>query len=203
MKQYGIGSALLYFRTKYNISQIELAEGIFPRMTISRIEAEKYEYDSLEIETLMSRLGKTTDTYEFLLDMKDYELCELRNEMKRAWKQQDTLELKKFLGKYQSNMPQRSILHQQVSVFYRAVLSKLTGGTKEQLEQELILALSLTKPAYFSARMKKQLYSAMEVMILCELNRRGKLQKDKLNDVMQFMEEFYDVELKNPPIISR
>ena len=71
MKLYGVGNALLHFREKNKISQIQLCEGICSLTTLSRIEIGEREFDSLISEILLSRLGKAASRYEFVLNEED------------------------------------------------------------------------------------------------------------------------------------
>ena len=68
MKLYGIGNALLYYREQKHLSQIQVCEGICPEMTLSRIETGEREFDSMILETLLERIGKTANRFEFVLN---------------------------------------------------------------------------------------------------------------------------------------
>ena len=80
-------------------------------------------------------------------------------------------------------------------------MAKLNGANSNQVEMELLLALAITKKDYFSNSRKRHLYSTMEVMILCELDRLGKLEENRRREIMQFMEAYYDPELKNEVMV--
>lgn len=75
-----VGSVVLYYREKRNLSQTQVCEGICNEMTMSRIETAGREFDSLISETLLERLGKTSNRFEFVLNDEDiYCLSQLPN----------------------------------------------------------------------------------------------------------------------------
>ena len=104
MELYGIGNALFYYREKKGLSQEQVCEGICTRMTISRIETGAREVDSLMSESLLERIGKSANRFEFVLNEEDYHLYILREAIKKAVDEQKPEEAKLNLEEYKKQM---------------------------------------------------------------------------------------------------
>lgn len=132
MKLYGIGNALFYYREQKGLTQAQVCAGICPEMTLSRIETGEREFDSMISETLLERVGKNVNRFEFVLNNGDYILYELRVKIQQYVKAGDLKEAKELISKYTEIMPQNSVLHKQFVMFNEAVISEKEGGERER-----------------------------------------------------------------------
>ena len=195
MKLYGVGNALLYYREKENITQEQLCEGICPIATLCRIETGEREFDSLISDTLLSRLGKTANRFEFVLNEEDYVLYDTREKIENSIKNRNVEEVEHLIEKYEKLMPQNQILHQQFITFYKAMVLK-EKGKKEEVINMLHEAINMTKPDYKENSDNLKLYSVIEIKIIYELFQYEKYEEENLNSLFQYMNRFFDEEEK-------
>lgn len=193
MKLYGIGNALLYFREKEKLSQDEVCNGICPVATLSRIETGNREYDSLITETLMSRIGKTVYKYEFVLDDTDYFYYDLRMKIEKSIKEHMISETERLIHEYEAHMPEDK-LHKQYILLKRFQLGVQKNESQEKLILYLQDAIQITKPDEKSNGNMKQLFSTIEIEIIYQLFLYHVYSEERLDDIIGFMETYYDIE---------
>lgn len=196
MKLYGIGNALLYYREKKHLSQNQVCEGICPEMTLSRIETGEREFDSMISETLLERIGKTANRFEFVLNNDDYVLYELREKVKQYTNEGNVEIAKEYLNRYKNIMPEDVILHEQFVLYYEALLLEKEGGKIEAVLKLLHDAINLTRPDYKDRTFKMILYSIMEINIIYHILIYEDYTEEMLYPVIRFVEEMYDEEKK-------
>ena len=196
MKLYGIGNALLYYREKKGLSQSQVCAGICPEMTLSRIETGEREFDSMISETLLERIGKTANRFEFVLNEKDYRLYELRERIKNYADKKDVRNLREELKSYKNTMPQNSVLHEQFVLYYEAMLLKTENGDVQNILWLLHEAIELTRSDYKEKTAQMILYSSMEIKIIYQLFLYESYTEQMLYSVMRFVNEMYDEEEK-------
>lgn len=195
MKTYNVGKALYDYRVYYKLSQIQLCKGICSTATLSRIESGEREVDSLLAEMLLSRVGKTTDLFECILNEEDYWLSEKRQQISKNIIDKKVDQAEKLLNKYETNMPKNNILHKQFLFLHKAMLLKLKNVIQEKVIAMLHQAINLTRPDYLD-QSKEKLYSFMEIKIIYELFFYESFNESLLSLLLQFMEKYYDMEEK-------
>ena len=201
MELYGVGNALLYFREKNKLSQIQLCEGICSIVTLCRIETGEREYDSLISDTLLGRLGKTANRFEFVLNEEDYRLYEMRNRIEGCKKNKVPEEAEKLLTEYSKIMPEDQPLHLQFLLFKKAMILKLKGSSEEEIKKLLHQAINITRPDFMEKSEKMKLFSFIEVKIIYELFLYEKYEEDKLIPLFRYMDQYYDAEEKERNMI--
>lgn len=194
-----IGKAIFHYRKKYRLSQNLICEGICSTVTLSRMEEGKREYDLYLSHQLLSRIGKTENRFEFVLEEEDYRLQCLRKEIQQSIKERRIKKTEELLHTYKGNMPQNQKLHQQFVQFYDAMLGKLKKEPKDTILEELKQALLLTRPDYKEKKYK--LFSSMEVKIIYELFLYEACSEYLIYSLMNFMDDYYDTEEKNKYMI--
>lgn len=201
MKLYGIGNALLYYREQNHLSQAQVCEGICPEMTLSRIETGEREFDSMISETLLERVGKTANRFEFVLNNEDYTLYELRENIKQHTNDGHVEIARECLIKYKSIMPEDSVLHEQFVLYYEALIMEKENGEIQDILKLLHDAINLTRPDYKERTSKMILYSIMEINIIYHLFIYEDYTEEMLYPVLRFVEEMYDEEEKRDILI--
>lgn len=201
MKLYGIGNALLYYREQKHLSQTQVCEGICPEMTLSRIETGEREFDSMISETLLERIGKTANRFEFVLNEEDYRLYELREKIKHYTNESDIEKTKECLKKYKNIMPENAVLHEQFVLYYEALIIEKENGSIQNVIRLLHEAINLTRPDYKEKTTKMILYSSMEINIIYRLFLYEDYTEEMLYPVIRFIEEMYDKEEKRDLLI--
>lgn len=201
MKLYGIGNALLYYREQNHLSQTQVCEGICPEMTLSRIETGEREFDSMISETLLERVGKTANRFEFVLNNEDYVLYELREKIKQAVNDDKVEIAKECLNKYKNIMPESAVLHEQFVLYYEALVMEKECGEKQEILKLLHNAINLTRPDYKEKTSKTILYSNIEINIIYHLFTYEDYTEEMLSPVFRFVEQMYDEEEKRDILI--
>lgn len=196
MKLYGIGNALLHYREKAKLSQLQLCEGICNEMTISRIETGDREFDSLISETLLERLGKTTNRFEFVLNDEDYECYQLREKIVAAMNDREFEKVKEYIAKYRRDIPTSHILHEQFLLFYEALVMKAENQSEKEIVNLLYKAIGLTRRDFREQATRIRLYSGIEIKIIYELFLYENYSFETLRPLFEFMGEMYDEQMK-------
>jgi transcriptional regulator with XRE-family HTH domain len=148
MENNKIGSAILYFRETYQISQSKLGKGLCSATTLSRIEAGERDVDALLLEALLERLGKTPNQFELILTDFDYVLYQSREEIKKKIEEKNYQEAVSLLNEYEKIAPVKSSVHMQFITTCKALLNELHGGAAEDTIELFMEAISCTVPDF-------------------------------------------------------
>lgn len=109
----GIGKVIQNLREEAGISQEELASGLCSDSTLSRIEWEERVVEQWLVEAILQRLGKSSDKFWTIVNVKDYNILEKRN---RIWENILSMrynEAKEELEDYQRRIDIQDPLHRQ------------------------------------------------------------------------------------------
>ena len=196
MKFYGVGNVLLHYREKKKFTQLQLCEGICNEMLMSRIETGEREFDSLISETLLERLGKTTNRLEFLLNDEDYYYYLLRENIVKALSSEEFDLAKEYISEYRSNIPTNHVLHEQFLLYYEALIMKAEECSVKDIVSCLYQAINLTRADFREQSTRLRLYSGIEIKIIFELFVLENYSYESLGTVFQYIEDVYDVEVK-------
>ncbi|MBQ6844911.1 MAG: hypothetical protein IJO60_09790 [Agathobacter sp.] len=196
MKLYGVGNAVLHYREKSKLGQMQVCEGICNEMTMSRIETGEREFDALISETLLSRLGKTTNRFEFLLNDEDYYYYILRENIENAVEAGKFASAKADIAEYRKNIPDTHDLHEQFLLFYEAMIMKAEEKAIKDIVAHLYKAINLTRVDFLEPTQRLRLYSKFEIQIIYELLLYEGYSEDSMGALFRFVDELYDVEEK-------
>lgn len=203
MENNKIGSAIQYFRETYQISQSKLCRGLCSVATFSRIEAGERDVDSLLLEALLERLGKTPNQFEIILSDVDYILYQNREEVKRQINNKNSETAQGLLIEYEKSAASKGSVHMQFIMNYRALLNELFGGTVEDTVELLKDAISCTVPDFMTSRIKDYYLSNSELNIIIDIIKRlisvGMIEKAKeiLDQVLEYLGEHKLMEENN------
>lgn len=201
MELYGVGNVVLHYREKKKLSQMQVCEGICNEMTMSRIETGEREFDSLLSETLLERLGKTTNRFEFVLNDEDYYYYILRENVIKAIDSGDLGSAKRYISDYRKAMSDTHVLHEQFVLYYEALIMKFENKSKKEIVNCLYKALHLTRSDFKDKTIRMRLYSAIEIRIIYELSIYEDYSYELLSSVFRFVDEVYDEEEKGKVLI--
>lgn len=197
MERKSIGIIIKYYREKYSIPLEDLADGICSAATLFRIEMGERDADSLLAEALLSRLGKSINKIELILDEHDYKLWMIRNEIEKGIKEET--DITDPLEKYKKAMPKEKI-HQQYYTYSCARNKMIDHAPKREVLEKLEEALNITKPQRKGESRKKgqyNLFSFMEVNIIYTIFKRKEIseismeERSRLLEVLDFSMKFY------------
>ena len=196
MKLYGAGNAVLHYREKSKLGQMQVCEGICNEMTMSRIETGEREFDSLISETLLSRLGKTTNRFEFLLNDEDYYYYILRENIEKAVDAGELESAKAYIAEYRNNIPDTHELHEQFLLFYEAMIMKAEDNAMKDIITHLYKSINLTRGDFLEPTQRLRLYSKFEIRIIYELLLYEEYSEESMGSLFRFIDEMYDIEEK-------
>lgn len=201
MQLFGVGIVVLYYREKENLSQMQVCEGICNEMTMSRIETGEREFDSFISETLLERLGKTTNRFEFLLNDEDYHYYILRENIIQAVEAEKLEIARTYIADYRKDMPTNHVLHEQFLLYYEALIMKAEMQSEKEIVTCLYQAINLTRSDFKEPATQMRLYSGIEIKIIYELLLYEKYSYESLTPVFQYIDKMYDDEVKRTILI--
>lgn len=201
MELFGVGNVVLYYREKENLSQMQVCEGICNEMAMSRIETGEREFDSLISETLLERLGKTTNRLEFVLNDEDYYYYNLRENIVKTVEAEEFEFAKAYIADYRKDMPTNHVLHEQFLLYYEALIMKAEMQSRKEIVECLYRAINLTRRDFKEPTAQIRLYSGIEIKIIYELFLYEKYSYETLMPVFQFIGKMYDEEVKRMVLI--
>ena len=201
MKLYGVGNVIFYYREKKKLSQMQVCEGICNEMMMSRIEMGEREFDSLISETLLERIGKTTNRFEFILNDEDYYYYLLREDIIKAVDMGDIELAKEHIMVYRKNIPMNHVLHEQFLLYYEALIMKVEKWTDAEIVACLYQAINLTREDFKEPITQLRLYSSIEIKIIYELFLYENYSYKTLEPVFRYVGEMYDEEVKRELLI--
>lgn len=167
-----IGAAILYFREIHQISQIRLSKGLCSVATLSRIETGERDVDTLLLETLLERLGKTPNEFELILTEQDYLLYQSRVEIKKAINNKNCREAEDILELYERMIDPKNRVHMQFIVNCKALLNELIGGAVETTIDLFMEAIAYTVPDFKVYKIKDYYLSNSELNIIIDAIQR-------------------------------
>lgn len=130
MKVYNILTELRY---KRGITQSKLCYGICSDSEYSRIESGQSLPDYFVLNSLFSRLGKSTDKLEFVLNRMEYEMYWTRFQIGSELGRGNFLKVEQLLIEYQEQKPAQRSLHQQYIKWIRAQILWKNNADKNQI----------------------------------------------------------------------
>jgi len=201
MENNKIGSAIQYFRESYHISQSALGRGICSAATLSRIEAGERDVDSLLLETLLERLGKSPNQFELILTDIDYMLYQYRERIKKSISEKNYDEANSVLETYEKITESKCSVHIQFVVSCKAYLNELKNGSIERTIELLLEAISYTIPDFETSSIINYYLSNSELNIIIDIAERmltaGMLQKaeDIIKQVIEYLDSYKSMDL--------
>ena len=172
MENNKIGSAIQYFRETLQISQGILCKGLCSVTTLSRIEAGERDVDSLLLETLLERLGRTPNQFELILTDFDYVLYQMREDIKKLIDDKNHLTAATMLKEYEKIAASKGSVHMQFIINCRALLNELDGGTVDTTIELFMEAISCTVPDFKTNEINDYYLSNSELHIIINLIQR-------------------------------
>ncbi len=195
-----IGSAILYFRENYRISQSILCMGLCSVPTLSRIEAGARDVDSLLLEALLERLGKTPNQFELILTDLDYESYQNREEIKKLIEDKNYQDAIRLLDTYEKISAPKGNVHKQFIVVCRALINEIRGGDIRTTIDLFMEAISYTVPDFKTNKISDYYLSSTELGIIIDIIQRlieadmAARAKDILFQVLDYLEANHSME---------
>ncbi|MHB8129571.1 MAG: helix-turn-helix domain-containing protein [Mobilitalea sp.] len=198
-----IGSAIQYFREAYHISQTKLCKGLCSVATLSRIEAGERDVDSLLLETLLERLGKTPNQFELILTDFDYELYHNREEIRKQIEDKNYNAACELLKEYEQIAASKGTVHLQFIITSKALLNELYGGTVETSIELFMEAITNTVPGFKTHEINDYYLSNSEMNIIIDVVQRmisvgmTEMAKEILDQVLEYLDSHNSMEENN------
>lgn len=143
-----IGNMIYALRTARGISQKELARGILSVPELSRIERAGKEEDTIILESLFQRLGKSIDKLEMAIPDMEYKVILLRTLILENLLEGNEDFLKHFIQEYEESAESKKTIHQQYLLKIKAVASYVKKKDAKRCLENLEEALKITFPEW-------------------------------------------------------
>ncbi|MDD7267782.1 MAG: hypothetical protein SPL15_03125 [Lachnospiraceae bacterium] len=207
--QYGIGTALLFYRQKKKLTGEIVSKGICSVATLSRIESGIREYHSFFIRAIMERVGIEVNQFEILLNDEDYRISRLRRKMEQLLQAehetepQRLKELRQYWEEYgDSNINiNETVIDRQYLLYVKAKLSLWEHAPIQETISLFETALALTKELD-SRKWKGQCFHQLEGRIIYELYQLGRFGEAEAEILFECIEKIWSDQLKDQFLIA-
>lgn len=144
-EKQSVGKLIEYLRTEAGISQDELCRGICSRTFLARLERGERVCEKIVSDALMQRTGVAADRFVFSAGPEEQMWLVLWEEMYRAVDCRDREKADLAFEEYRRFSQGKSVLHQQLLLFYQAVLGWKRGEDKEKVQDLLCAAWKISR----------------------------------------------------------
>lgn len=189
-------------REELGLSQEELADGICSVPTLSRIENGRRAPSAEHFQRILERLGYSSTIADSFANQLNFQLHELKYQLRQAYINRDVERAKELLRKYESICPPSS-LNKQFILLYNTIFNGSELSTEETLER-LEQALRITCPKYSEQRLPKLLSYEEIILVNGIANCFWRLGRPK--DAIRLyyhLKQFYDRQMVNAEEVLR
>lgn len=130
----GIGKEIKRIREEEGISQEKLARGLCSRSTLSKLEWEERYVEQWVIEAILQRLGKSSDKFWSIINVKDYYRLEERNRIWEDILHKKYTEAAQALENYCKRVNMQEPLQRQFVLKCQGMLLGKAGNWKQGIE---------------------------------------------------------------------
>ena len=171
LEKIEIGKLIQTIRESKNIMANSLCYGICSASTLSKIENGDRLTDYLTLNALFERLGVKVDSFEMLLDEKDYMHFNQRNEINKKIEHGEYDKAINLLNEYEKTLGKdMSNLHEQFILLKTSQIYKNTNAKDKSLIFDLLQqAINCTVKDYQKKLNDKSLLSENELECILEL----------------------------------
>ena len=186
-------------REKRGISQERLCRGVCAVSALSRYENGERIPDRLLMNTLIERLGKSSDKLVTMISCQEYAYFEWKRKVKEALKKQNISLAQELLQKKEAlNGTVNAALQEQ---FYRYIQGILKGTCADISDLEE--AIRLTHPEFSGKIEEEDLFSIQELNLLlfyakCKIQKEVEQGRELLEALLPYIQEHItDIQAKN------
>ena len=151
MKQISLGADVIkQIRNTYQLSQQKLANDIYTRESVSRIENRKKNISYKKLREIIQTFGIDMDIYDTMLKTTDFRVLELERKMMLCKKRRKWNEAQTVLEQIKEYSLKDSIVNEQFFQYNTAILQyEMKEINVDEYKERLERALYLTKPKQF------------------------------------------------------
>lgn len=164
-----IGKMIGSLRCEKEISQKDLARGVISTVELSRIENGTKEANSLILEVLLQRLGKSLDRLEYIASNEEYQEICLKEMICQELACEDYEMAEMLLTEYEAYGAENNVLCRQFVMQIRAVIEFVKKKDIGQCFQKLREALELTCMEWEEEKLEEMYLCTQEIQILLTL----------------------------------
>lgn len=164
-----IGQIIESIRFEKKLQRKTLCKGLCSESSLLRIENGDRIPDKFMLDALLQRLGKSPDKLETILNVRDYILQELRNEIDIFLLNEDYKSAREKLSKYKGQLESKMPIHMQYMYKVKAILAEEEEGDLEKSFSYLYKAILSTLPDFEVDEKVIWLLSAEEIYLLLML----------------------------------
>lgn len=207
--KWTLGEVIKKLRTEQGISGQKLCRGLCSVATFSRIEADEREVEIMMLEVIFGRLGYHPDKFEIYTGKKEFDLYDLRIEMRICQEKKKDKELKEYIEIYRKL--QEGVLSrlEEQFLFWMQGSLKWKEGKLEQAIHDIELAIEITIPERQKGGLERYILSSEELELLDMLAEMYIQQEgyDKarvlLQQVYRYLEQNHEEKLQKIKIYTK
>lgn len=162
----GIGTLISSLREQERITEKELSRGLCSLAEFRKIEAGEKVVGKTLLDALLGRMGRAADNFSIILEKKQYQLYELRNQIQEAYLMEDEKKLKEGMEQLKGKHLKTSPCDFQFYCKMRFLMGEYSYQGLDEMEQVLTEILEITIPG-FQIEEVAQYYLCLEEISLC------------------------------------
>lgn len=196
MKQKLVGEVIYNCRKNEKISQTQLSKGLCSISTLSRIESGERSVDSLLVENLLQRLGKSCEQFEFVLDYVDFKLSNLRYEIIVNLNNQKNDLVREQLALYSELEEKSNKIHIQFISMVELELLTRESADRSTRYKKALETIQLTIPDFSLEHLNEEyclsLFEVRSILLLILSMESVEQKKELLGQLYTYIESKYD-----------
>lgn len=182
----GIGKVIQNLREEMGMSQGELVSGLCSDSTLSRIEWEERVVEQWLIDAILQRLGKSSDKFWTIINVRDYNILVNRNRIWENILSKRYEEAKEGLEEYRKNVDIQEPLHQQYIMKCKGLMYGKEGNWQKSVEI-LTEAVQVTVWEFGNTEKIESLLIGRDEMLIILLLAEGYEQLGKRTEAKQLV----------------
>lgn len=181
----GIGKEIKRIREEEGVSQEKLTRGLCSRSTLSKLEWEERYVEQWIIEAILQRLGKSSDKFWTIINVKDYYMLEERNKIWEDILNKKYAEAERGLESYRKRVNMQEPLQHQFVLKCQGMLLGKAGNWRRSIA--VITQAIQTTVCEFEVGNVENLFLGRDEMLLILLLVEGYEQVGKKWEVRQLV----------------
>ena len=163
----GIGTLISELRKQEKISEKELSKGLCSLAEFRKIEAGEKAIGKTLLDALLGRMGRAADNFSIVLEKKQYQLYELRNQIQEAYLTEQEEQLKQGMEKLKGTHLETSRCDYQFYCKMRFLMGAYSYHGLEEMEQILIEIIQITVPKFQIEKVSEYYLCPEEISLCC------------------------------------
>lgn len=169
-KQEGeIGKLIYQLRIQKGIKEEKLSWGLCSISEFRKIENGEKDAEKWLLDALLGRIGCAVDNFMIILNKEQYQLYDLRNQIRKAYLMGDTKECYDKLEKLKEILPEKRGGNYQFYCKMKFLVEESFYETLEVIEKILVEIIQITIPVFTIQKIPEYYLYKEEISLCCLL----------------------------------